>query len=66
MPTGTALTGKIDQEPPDGLLFWTVEMFLHIPADIQQEREDLKFIIPVLRKQKSSFVFAKQENPDLY
>lgn len=66
MPTGTALTGKIDQVPPDGLLSWTVEIFLHISADIQQEREDLKFNIRMLKKQKSSFVFARQENPDLY
>lgn len=61
MPTGTALTGKIDQVPPDGLLSWTVLVFLHIPADIQQEREDLKFSIPVLKKQKSGFVFRQEE-----
>jgi len=43
-----------------------VETFLHIPADMHEEREHLKFGIPVLEKQKSSFVFAKPENPDLY
>lgn len=41
-------------------------MFLYIPADIQQEKEDLKFSIPVLKKRNPSFLFAKQENPDLY
>lgn len=66
MPTGTPLAGKTDQAPPDGLLSWTVEILLHIPADIQQQKEDLKFSIPVLKKQNPSFFFAKQENPDLY
>lgn len=50
MSTGIVLTGKVDRVPPDGLLSWTALIFLHIPADIQQEREDLKFSIPVLKK----------------
>lgn len=59
MPIGTALTVKTDQVLPDGLLSQTV-LFLHILDDTQQEIDILKFSIPVLKKQKSNFVFAKQ------
>lgn len=56
MPTETALTGKTDQVSSDGLLSQIVLIFLHILHDTQQEIDNLKFSISVLKK-KIKFCF---------
>lgn len=52
MPIGTALTGKTDQASPDGLLSQIMLIFLYILYDTQQEIDNLKFSIPMLKKKK--------------
>lgn len=52
MPIGTALTGKTDQALPDGLLSQIMLIFLYILYDTQQEIDNLKFSIPMLKKKK--------------
>lgn len=65
MPTGTALMRKTDQVSPDGLLSQIVLIFLHALYDTQQEIDNLKFSIPMLKKKRPNFIFSKQVNVNL-
>lgn len=61
MPTETALTGKTDQVSSDGLLSQIVLIFLHILHDTQQEIDNLKFSISVLKKKNQILFFLNKE-----